>query len=120
MVAVILLAILTFPIWISVLATAFGVLMGLFCASVGITVGFGFGGIGCIIGGVAAFAIGVINSVTVPVVGAGLIAIGLLVFGVGCLMFAAVGGVLKLLVWAVKGMINLLGRIFHGRKEASV
>jgi len=120
LVAVILLAILTFPIWISVLATAFGVLMGLFCASVGITVGFGFGGIGCIIGGVAAFAIGVIKSVTVPVVGAGLIAIGLLVFGVGCLMFAAVGGVLKLLVWAVKGMINLLGRIFHGRKEASV
>lgn len=117
---IILLAILTFPIWISILATAFGLLMGLFGAGIGITFGFGFGGIGCIIGGVVAFAIGVMKSVTVPVVGAGLIAMGLLTFGAGCLMIAAVGGILKLLVWAVKGIINLLGRIFHGRKETSV
>lgn len=120
LVVVILLAILTFPIWISILGTAFGLLMGLFGASIGITVGFGFGGIGCIIGGVAAFAVGIIKTLTVPVVGAGLIAIGLVLFGVGCLMIAAVGGVIKLAIWVVKGLINLFGRIFHGKKEARV
>ena len=120
LVVLILLAILTFPIWISILAAAFGLLMGLFGASIGITFGFGFGGLGCIIGGVAAFAVGLFKSLTVPVVGAGLIAIGLVIFGVGCLMIAAVGGVIKLAIWVAKGLIDLLGRIFHGKKGARV
>lgn len=118
LVAVILLAILTFPIWISVVATAFGLLMGLGGACIGIVVGFGVGGIGCIIGALAALAVGIFKLVTVPVVGAGLIAIALILFGVGCLMLAAVGGIIKLTIWILKGIINLIGRIFHGKKVA--
>ena len=64
----------------------------------------------------AAFAVGAVKSVAVPVVGAGMIAIGLLMFGVGCLMIAAVGGVIKLFVWAAKGILNFLNRLFHGKK----
>jgi len=56
----------------------------------------------------------------VPVVGAGLIAIGLVVFGIGCLMIAAVGGIIKLEIWVVKGIINLCSRLFHGKKVAAV
>ncbi|MBQ8634432.1 MAG: DUF1700 domain-containing protein [Lachnospiraceae bacterium] len=119
LVVLILIAILTFPIWISLLATAFGLLMGLFGAGIGIIFGFGFGGVGCLIGGVAAFVVGAVKSVAVPVVGAGLIAIGLVVFGVGCLMLAAVGGIIKVFVWMVKGIINFLSRIFHGKKVAT-
>lgn len=113
---VILIAILTFPIWISILATAFGLLMGFFGATIGITVGFGAGGVGCIIGGVVAFAIGVVKTFTMPVVGAGLIAIGLLVFGIGCLMIAAVGGIIRLAFWLVNGIIKLFSRLFHGKR----
>ncbi len=120
LVVAILIAIITFPIWISVLATAFGLLMGFFGAMVGITVGFGAGGVGCLIGGVVAFVIGVVKTVTVPVAGAALIAVGLLVFGIGCLMIAAVGGIVRLAVWIAKGIINLLSRLFHGRKGATV
>lgn len=120
LVVAILIAILTFPIWISILATAFGLLMGLFGAAVGIVVGFGVGGIGCIIGGVAAFAIGIVKTFTIPVVGAGLIAIGLLLFGVGCLMIAAVGGIIRLAVWMVGGIVKWLSRLFHRRKGATV
>ena len=115
---IIIVAILTFPIWISILATAFGLLMGLFGATIGIVCGFGVGGIGCIIGGVAAFAIGIVKSFAVPVVGAAMIAIGLVVFGVGCLMIAAVGGVIRLSVWIVGGIIKWLNRLFHGKKGA--
>ena len=118
LVVAILIAIITFPIWISILATAFGLLMGLFGACIGIVVGFGAGGIGCIIGGIAAFAVGIVKAFTIPLVGAALIAIGLLVFGVGCLMIAAVGGVIRLAVWAVNGLITFFGRLFHGRKGA--
>lgn len=119
LVVAILIAILTFPIWISVLATAFGLLMGFFGAAIGIVVGFGAGGIGCIIGGVAAFAIGIVKTFTVPVVGAALIAIGLLLFGIGCLMIAAVGGIIRLAIWIINGIIRLLSRMFHGRKGAA-
>ncbi len=119
LVVAILIAILTFPIWISILATAFGLLMGFFGAMIGIVVGFGAGGAGCLIGGVAAFAVGVVKTFTLPVVGAGLIAMGLVLFGVGCLMIAAVGGVIRLAVWVVNGIIKFLGRIFHGRKGAA-
>ena len=93
--------------------------MGFFGATIGITVGFGVGGIGCIIGGVATFAVGVFKTFTIPVVGAALIAIGLLVFGLGCLMIAAVGGVIRLAVWLVNAMIKLMSRLFHGRKGAT-
>lgn len=120
LIAVILLVIITFPIWISVLATAFGLLVGLCGAVVGIVVGFGAGGIGCILGGVAAFAVGIIKTFTVPVAGAALIAIGLLTFGAGCLMIAAVGGIIRLTVWIVGGIVKWLGRLFHKRKGASV
>ena len=118
LVVVILIAILTFPIWISLLATAFGLLMGLFGAGIGIICGFGAGGIGCIIGGVAAFVVGAIKSVALPVVGAGLIAIGLVLFGIGCLMIAAVGGIIKFEIWVIKGILNFLSRLFHGKKGA--
>ena len=120
LVAVIVLAILTFPIWISLLATAFGLLVGFICASGGIVVGFGVGGIGCLIAGIATFAFGIFKSFTIPVVGAGLLALGLLVFGIGCLMIAATGGIIRLMVWVVNGIIKLLGRLFHGRKAATV
>lgn len=120
LVVAILIAILTFPIWISILATAFGLLMGFFGATIGITVGFGVGGVGCLIGGVAAFVIGVIKSVAVPVVGAGMIAMGLIIFGVGCLMIAVAGGMVKLAIWLVKSVVSLLSRVFHGKRGNAV
>jgi len=120
LVVAILIAILTFPIWISILATAFGLLMGFFGATIGITVGFGVGGVGCLIGGLAAFVIGVIKSVAVPVVGAGMIAMGLIIFGVGCLMIAVAGGMVKLAIWLVKSVVNLLSRVFHGKRGNAV
>ena len=119
LVLVILIAILTFPIWISLLATAFGLLMGLFGASIGIIFGFGIGGIACLLGGIASFAVGIVKTFTVPVVGAGLVAIALLLFGVGCLMLAAVGGIIKLCLWAAKGILNFISRLFHGKKVAA-
>lgn len=108
LVAAILVAILTFPIWISILATV-----------IGIVAGFGVGGVVCIIAGVIVFAIGIVKTFTIPVVGAALIAAGLLVIGVGCLMIAAVGGIIRLAAWVVGGLIKLLNRLFHGRKGAT-
>ncbi len=119
LVVLILIAILTFPIWISILGVAFGLLMGFFGAAIGMVCGFGFGGIGCIIGGVAAFAAGIIKAFTLPIVGAGLIAAGLVLFGVGCLMIAAAGGMVRLAMWVVNGLIKFFGRLFQGKRGAA-
>lgn len=113
---IIIVAILTFPIWIAVLGTAFGLLMGLFGASVGLIAGFGVGGIFCILGGIVLFGIGIAEMFTIPVIGAVFVAAGLILFGFGCLMIAAVGGIIRLAVWIVNGIIKGLNRLFHGRK----
>lgn len=120
LVALIIIAVLTFPIWISILGVAFGLLMGLFGASVGIVVGFGMGGIGGLISGVIFFALGLVNVFTTPVAGAAVMAIGLILFGCGCLMIAVAGGVIQLAIWFVKGIINLCNRLFHGKRGEAV
>ena len=119
LVILILLGILTFPIWFSLFATVFGLLLGVFGAGIGIIVGFGVGGIACLLGGIAALAVGIWKAFGSPVVGAGLIAIALLLFGVGCLLIVAFGGILKLLLWMARGILNFLSGLFHGKKVAA-
>ena len=94
--------------------------MGLFGTVIGLMAGFGAGGIFCILGGVALFVIGIMEMFTMPVIGAAFVAAGLLLFGFGCLMIAAVGGIIRLAVWIVNGIVKWLNRLFHGRKGASV
>ena len=120
LVIAIVVAVLTFPIWISILATAFGLTMGLFGALIGMVVGFGAGGVGCILGGVVAVGVGMVKAIAVPIVGVALLALGLILFGIGCLMIAAVGGIIRLAVWMVGGIVKWLSRLFHGRKGATV
>lgn len=120
LVAVIIIAVLTFPIWISVLGVAFGLLMGFFGASIGIVVGFGLGGIGTLICGVIFFALGLANVFTTPLAGAVVMAISLLLAGIGFLMIAVAGGIIQLAIWIINGMVNLCSRLFHGKKGATV
>lgn len=118
LILLIIIAVITFPLWISVLATAFGLLVGLVCGSAGIVFGFGIAGISMMVGGVVTFAAALIKLIAVPVVGTGLLAMALLLFGAGSILFTAAAGLVHLIVWIVKTVINWLGRMFHGRKEA--
>ena len=118
LILLIIIAVITFPLWISVLATAFGLLVGLVCGSAGIVFGFGIAGISMMVGGVVTFAAALIKLIAVPVVGTGLLALALLLFGAGSILFTAAAGLVHLIVWIVKTVINWLGRMFHGRKEA--
>ena len=117
---VIIVAVFTFPIWISIIGTLFGLGMGLLGATFGVFVGFGAGGFGCIVGGVAALITGLVKILTVPITGAMLIAAGLIAFGVGCLLLAVAGVIVQFAVWLVKQVIQLFNRLYHGRKGATV
>jgi len=115
------LLVITFPFWFAVLATAFGLMMGL----IGVLIGFSV----CIIALVGVFFVaGVVLAVTgMFKVFTGFPAVGLVVCGVGMLflafgtlgLLAMVWAVGKVLPWAVRGIVSLCRRIFQ-RKGAAI
>ena len=118
LVLILILTILTFPIWITVLGGVFGTLFGLFVALIGVVIGFGAAGIACTIVGLVVLCVGIVKCLALPIVGAVFIAIALLVFGIGCLLLVATIGCVKLASWLIKMIWNLLQRLLHGGREA--
>lgn len=118
LVLILILAILTFPIWIAVLGCVFGTLFGVFVALIGVVIGFGAAGIACTVAGLVVLCIGIVKCLALPIVGVLFITIALLVFGIGCLLLVATIGCVKLAVWIIRTIGNLLQRLLHGRKEA--
>lgn len=113
----IILIVITFPIWIGIVAGLFGAAIGLIGALFGVIVGLmgaviGLvaGGVGCIIGGIACIIANPIDGLVCVGVGAILAAIGILL-AIPCVL--AVG------VWipkAIKALVNGIKGILH-RKE---
>lgn len=110
---VVLLIVLTSPIWIGVLGGLLGGVCGLFFGVLGTA-------LGCLIGGAAAFGIGISLCV------GGMLAVGLITMGAALLVFALGLAALVLFVlicgrfipWLVRGIISLVQRMLYGRKEA--
>ena len=113
-----ILTILTFPIWISVLGAVFGTLFGVFVAIFGVVIGFGAAGIVCTVAGLVVFFVGIVKCLALPIIGLVFIALALLVFGIGCLLLVATMGCIKLVIWGIKTIWNFLQRLLHGGKEA--
>ena len=113
----IIVLVLTFPLWIGVVAGLFGTVVGVISAAFGIVVGmigaaFGLvvGGIACIVAGIVRFAFAPIEALASIGVGAVLTAIGLLLalLGIWC-----VG------VWLpklVKSLVNWIKGLIHRNK----
>lgn len=114
---IVILMVLTFPIWIGVVAGLFGTVVGLIGAAFGIAVGgigtaFGLlvGGVACIVVGVARFMFAPMESLASIGVGAILTALGLLI---GLLFIWCVG------VWLpklIKALISWIKGLFHRNK----
>ena len=115
-----ILTILTFPIWISVLGAVFGTLFGILVGICGIVVGFGVAGIVCMVAGVAVLFVGIVKCLVLPIVGLVFMALALLVFGLGCLLVVATMACIKLLIWIIKTIWNILQQGLKGRREAIV
>lgn len=115
----VIVAVLTSPIWLTVLIALASVLLGLVCALFGIavavvavmasliSVGFVLGGIG----------IGTMFGGN-PAAGIGLIGGGCIVLALGILALVLVVWVLgAFLPWVVRGVVNLCKKLFNKRKE---
>lgn len=111
-VLIVLLIILTSPIWIGALGGILGGVCGLFFGLLGIT-------LGCLIGGAAAFGIGI------SLCAGGMASVGLITMGAALLVFALGLAALVLFVlicgkfipWLVRGIVSLVQRLLYGKKE---
>jgi len=113
-VLLVILLILTFPLWIGIVAGLFGGLVGIIGALFGIVVGligaaFGLvaGGIGCVIGGIACIMVSPVEGLVSIGVGAILAAIGIL------LALPCVWGVGVWIPKAIKALITWIKGLFH-------
>ena len=111
---IIIILILTFPLWIGIVGGLFGALMGLIGALIGVICalmgsGFGlvFGGFGTMIGGISVLAAAPLEGVITIGVGAILTAIGLLLF----LLFAWI--TFQWIPLLCKAIAGLFRRLFH-------
>lgn len=113
----IIILVLTFPIWIGVVAALFGVAVGIIGAVFGIVVGFLGAAFGLVVGGGVCMVAGIIRVMAAPI--EGLVSIGLgailaalgLMLGIPCVW--AIG------VWIPKGVKALIGwtkGLFHRQK----
>ena len=110
---IVVLLILTSPVWLGLLIGLFGMLIGIFAAVIAIIVGFGACGIAALTTGIAAIFTGT------PAVG--LFAIGLALFFAGLFPLAVYPlckVTVKLIVVCCKGIASLVRKL-TGRKEAA-
>lgn len=82
MALIIIIAIVTSPIWLTALTGVFGAVVGIFSAALGILAALVLGGAGVAIGGIASVGGGIIACLTGKVAG------GILTTGIGCILFS--------------------------------
>ena len=98
---IIIIAVLTFPIWIGLVASLFGVVMSLFGSGIGLT----FGGLGLAIGGIVQLAVGPFEGVIMIGVGAILAAIGVLLLLLFVLLaFQWIPALIRIIIKACRGI----------------
>ena len=99
---IVILLVLTFPIWIGVVAGLFGVAVGVIGAMFGIVVGFLGAAFGLVVGGIACIFTGVVHLGLVTIEALTSIGVGAILTALGLLL--AVPSVWAIGVWIPKGV----------------
>lgn len=119
---IIIVAILTFPLWIGVVGALFGILVAVIAVIVCLAVAAALLTAAGIVAGIICVIVGIVRFFTGgPVTGLMTVSIGLLLFAMGCLCAAALvflfGQVVPLLL---RGISNLLHNGFRRRKRVNM
>ena len=119
---IIIVAILTFPLWIGVVGVLFGVLIAVFAVFLGLFVAAAAIAVAGLIGGVICVIVGIVRFFTGGLI-AGLmtVSIGLLLFAMGCLSAVALVFLFgQVLPWLLRSISNLLHNGFRRRKRVNM
>ncbi len=116
---IVLLTILSFPIWLPIVCTIFGIAIAIFATVFGIVLGFGAAGISMMIGGIAFVVLGLIE-IGIPMEGLLFCGSGLIVLGLGMLFTLATVALCKSMIPAmVRGFVNVCRYPFKNRRAAA-
>lgn len=116
---VLIVVVLFFPVIAPVISVLFGLFIGLLAMFLGIWFAIGAVMVALIIAGIAGIIGGIAASVATPLVGACLIGVGLIILGLGILMFYPLKWFTVIVIPALfKGGINLMSKLFR-RKEVA-
>jgi hypothetical protein len=111
---VIIILILTSPVWIGLAGGILGVLGGLVFGLLGLILGVAAGALGLMVGGGAAVVTGIIRIAAHPAAGLAVSGAGFLMLAIGLLLFVAfLWGMVKLLPMVLRGVVGLCQRLFH-------
>ncbi len=113
-VLIVILLIVTFPVWIGLVAGLFGGVVGLLGGLFGILIGIIASGFGLTIGGFACCVAGIMSMMLNPVEGVTCMGVGLLLAAIGILLTLLF--VLLTFIWLpklVKAIINWVKSLFH-------
>jgi uncharacterized membrane protein len=112
----IVLVVVTFPIWLPIVLTVLGIAIGVIAAVVGVIFGFGVAGIALIGSGMVLFVAGLAELAT-PFYGLLMMGGGLVALGLGMFTSLAVGFVCKkVLPVLISGFVNLCRLPFRNRR----
>ena len=115
---IVIIAVLTLPIWGSVLLAVLSVLLGLLCGIIGLTVGIFALAVGLLVGGITAVLYGAVTLT-------GIVSLGLLEIGIGFICISVggmlLGGALLLVTRAIpvfiKWLVKKTKKILHGKGD---
>ena len=113
-VLIVLVAVLTFPLWVGLLGALFGIVVGIFASLFGVFAAFLAVGVALVVASVAILIVGISLLFTAPLAGLCVIGSAFIVFALGLvfiwLMVLTVGVAIPALV---KGISTLGHRLFH-------
>ncbi len=114
-------AVVSFPIWGSVLGALFSVLLGLIGILIAIIGGTLFGGIGVVITSVILAVTGIVHMASSLPLGIAVLGAGMIILAVGILLLIGFGWFTFKAVPAVgRFVLNLIGRVFHRNRKEEV
>ncbi len=111
---IVVIAILTCPLWIGAIGATLGICMGIIGALFGITVGFGASSIGLFIGAVVLIVVGIGQLFSVAPTGVVMIGCGFVLLALALLfMFVTIQVVTKLIPAIIRGITSIFNKLFH-------
>lgn len=111
----------TSPVWIPVVFSTFGIIIGVICAVFGAVFGIGVGGLGVVVAGVSLFVIGICKLLLQPMVALALVGGGLLLTGLGLacatvmfgIGFKVIPALITLIGKGISGIVKAIGGKRH-------
>lgn len=119
-VLIVILGIIAFPVLAGIATGVLGAGVGILGGILGLVIGVAAAGIGLLVAAVVMVCLGIAAMVSVPLAGICFIGLGILFAGIALFfLWLTVWIFAAALPWAIRGLVNVCGKIFHRKGEGN-